>query len=96
MAEPRGSVSGVNNEHQVVFYGLSTCVWCKRTRKFLEESEVQFDFIYVDLLEGDEREAVKDEVREWNPAISFPTVVIDDDQCVIGFRTEQIAEALGL
>ena len=96
MAESRGSVSGAHNEHQVVFYGLSTCVWCRRTRKFLEDSEVQFDFVYVDLLEGDEREAAKDEVRKWNESISFPTLVVDDEQVVIGYRTEQIKEVLGL
>ena len=96
MAEARGSVSGINNKHKVMFYGLSTCVWCRRTRRFLEESGVAFDFVYLDLIEGEEREQVKSEVRQWNPSVSFPTLVIDDSQAVIGFRAEQIAEALGL
>jgi glutaredoxin-like protein NrdH len=96
MAEARGTVSGVNNKHKVMFYGLSTCVWCRRTRRFLEESGVAFDFVYLDLIEGEEREQVKSEVRQWNPSVSFPTLVINDSQAVIGFRTEQIAEALGL
>jgi glutaredoxin len=96
MVEPRGSVPGDHNEHQVVFYGLSTCVWCKRTRRFLEDSRIAFDFVYVDLLNGQEREDIKEKVRKWNPAVSFPTVVVDDSRSVIGFRQEELKEVLGL
>lgn len=96
MAEPRGSVAGAHQEHQVKFYGLSTCIWCRKTREFLEEEGVAFDFVYVDLLQGDERETVKEEIRAWNPRVSFPTIVIDDAQCVIGFKTDELKQVLGL
>jgi glutaredoxin-like protein NrdH len=96
MAETRGSIAGIHQEHQVKFYGLSTCIWCRKTRQFLEDESVAFDFIYVDLLEGDERETVKDEIREWNPRVSFPTIVIDGEQCVIGFKTDELKQVLGL
>ena len=96
MAEPRGSVTGIHQEHQVKFYGLSTCIWCRKTRQFLEDESVAFDFVYVDLLEGDERETVKDEIREWNPRVSFPTIVIDSAQCVVGFKTDELKQVLGL
>lgn len=96
MTEPRGSVAGVHNEHHVQFYGISTCIWCRKTRQYLEENSVAFDFVYVDLLEGDEREAVKDRVRVWNPRVSFPTVVIDEQECIIGFKTEELRERLKL
>ena len=96
MAEPRGSVAGIHQEHQVKFYGLSTCIWCRKTRQFLEDEKVAFDFVYVDLLEGDERETVKDEIRAWNPRVSFPTIVIDGKECVIGFKADDLKQVLGL
>ena len=96
MAEARGSVSGSLDDKQVVFYGLSTCVWCKRTRALLEDSDVAFDFIYVDLLQGDERREAIERVREWNQAGSFPTVVVNGQHCVVGYKPEEIKEALGL
>ncbi len=95
MTEPRGSVSGVHQEHQVKFYGLSTCIWCRKTRQFLEDEGIAFDFVYVDLLQGDERDTVKDEIRPWNPRVSFPTIVIDGAQCVIGFKTDELKQVLG-
>jgi len=96
MAEPRGSVPGPHDEHQVIFYGLSTCIWCRKTRKFLEEQDVKFDYVYVDLIHGQEREDVKEQVRQWNPAVSFPTIVIDNERSVKGYKTEELKEALGL
>ncbi len=96
MAEARGHVEGKHSGHEVLLYALSTCIWCRKTRTYLEEQGVAFDFVYVDLLDGDEREAAKDTVRAWNPATSFPTLVIDNKTCIVGAKTEQIAEALGL
>ena len=96
MTQPSGSVTGPNNEHTVFFYGLSTCIWCKRTRQFLEDQGTSFDYAYVDLHHGQEREDLVTEIRRWNPSVSFPTVVIDDARCVVGYKPEQLKEALGL
>ena len=45
MAETKGSVAGTHQEHQVKFYGLSTCIWCRKTRQFLDWNMV-FGFQY--------------------------------------------------
>jgi len=94
--QARETVPGSRNRHHVLFYGLSTCIWCKRTRQFLESNDVAFDVVYVDLLQGAEREAVVEQVRRWNPSVSFPTLVIDNRRCIIGYRPEEMKEALGL
>jgi glutaredoxin len=94
--QARETVPGSRNRHHVLFYGLSTCIWCKRTRQFLESNDVAFDVVYVDLLQGAEREAVVEQVRRWNPSVSFPTLVIDNRRCIIGYRPEEMQEALGL
>ena len=96
MAEARGSVSGSNADHRVVFYGLSTCIWCRKTRRALEAADVSFEFTYVDLLKGREREQAVEVVREWNPAGSYPTVIVDDSKCVVGHNPEKLLGALGL
>jgi glutaredoxin-like protein NrdH len=96
MSQAIGSVQGHRNEHQVMLYALSTCVWCRRTRQFLESNGVTFDYIYVDLLEGKEREDVLTKVRRWNPFASFPTLVVDDARCVVGARLDEIKEVLDL
>jgi len=78
---------------KIKFYGLSTCVWCKKTKALLDELGVAYDFEYVDLLSGDERTKTINEVKKWNPACSFPTLVIND-KCIVGFKEDEIREAL--
>ena len=96
MTEAKGNVPGSQEEHQVSFYGLSTCIWCKKTREFLTELGITFDYTYVDLLKGQERKEAKEQVHRWNPATSFPTVVIDNAQSIVGYKPEKLKEALGL
>jgi glutaredoxin-like protein NrdH len=96
MPESRGSVPGTHDKHQITFYGLSTCIWCRKTRQFLEDQGVKFDFVYVDLIHGQEREEIKEIVRRWNSAVSFPTIVVDDEQAVVGFKTDKLKEVLEL
>jgi len=80
----------------VKLYALSTCGWCKKTRQLLDTNGVEYDLVYVDLLEGDEREAVLAEVRKWNPRTSFPTVVVNESESVAGFNEERLRELLGI
>lgn len=96
MAEPKGHFDGERKEHTVVLYALSTCIWCRKTRQLLEELQVTFDFFYLDLLEGEERRTIEQEIRKWNPAKSFPTMVIDDAEAIVGFKPDPIREKLGL
>jgi glutaredoxin len=57
---------------------------------------VKFDFVYVDKLKGEEREEAVEEIKCWNKAVSFPTIVIDDKKCIIGYKPKEIKTALGL
>jgi glutaredoxin len=79
-----------------MLYALSTCGWCKKTRRFLDDHNVEYEYVYVDLLDGEEKEHVLDEVRKWNPRCSFPTVVVDDSEVVAGFKEVRLQEVLGL
>ena len=87
-------VSGIDRG-KVVMYGLSTCVWCRKTKNLLTDLGVDFDFIYVDKLEGDVEDLVVKEVRQFNPSVSFPTTVINGEKAIVGFREKEIREALG-
>ncbi len=78
---------------EIILYALSTCVWCRKTKDLLEQLGVQYDFIDVDLLEGEERSRATENVRILNPRCSFPTLAING-QCIVGFQEEKIKEAV--
>ncbi len=82
-------------EEPVKVFSLSTCSHCKSTKKLLSNCTVQYDFIDVDLLEGDERKAILADVKKFNPKCSFPTIIIGDS-VIVGHKEDKIKEALGL
>jgi len=80
----------------ILLYALSTCVWCKKARKLLDDLGVGYKYLYVDLLHGDDRNRAIEEIKVHNPACSFPTLVIDNEKCVVGSDEEKIRSAIGL
>ncbi len=93
MTEHIKRISG-KNMGKIMLYALSTCVWCRKTKNLLDELGVEYSYIDVDLLEGEEKEKVKKEIEKWNPACSFPTMVINDERCIVGFKEKEIKELL--
>ena len=83
------------SEKAVTMYTLSTCSHCKATKKFMSDCNVKYDFIDVDLLEGEERRTIIEDVKKYNPRCSFPTIIIGD-RVIVGFKEGEIREALGL
>jgi len=79
---------------KIILYALSTCGWCARTKDLLRDLGVDFDYLYVDLLEGPEQDTAMTEVEKWNSKGSFPTLVIGDKKSIVGFREEEIREVL--
>ena len=90
----KGSVHGTDQRHDVLLLGLSTCIWCRRTREMLEAENVSFRYVYFDLLQEQEKETYLELLRTWNPRESYPTVIIDDQSCVIGHKPEELKKAL--
>lgn len=77
----------------VKVYALSTCIHCKKAKEYLDQCGVKYDCVHVDQLTGDERKMTVEEVKKFNPSVSFPTIVINGE-AVVGFNQEKIDEAL--
>jgi glutaredoxin len=79
-------------------YFISTCGWCKKTKRLLDDNNVDYEYEYIDLLSGNEKARALTEVSQYNPGKSFPTVVVSngDTQVVIGFKESRLREVLGL
>ena len=82
-------------EEPVKIYSLSTCSHCKATKKLLGACEVAYEFSDVDLLNTEERKAILEDIRQFNPECSFPTIIIGK-KVIVGYKKQEILEALGL
>lgn len=75
-------------------YSLSTCFHCKDLRKMLEKYAVPFEYLAVDVLDEEAREAALAELKKLGgDRPVFPTTVVGDT-VVVGARRPEILEAL--
>jgi glutaredoxin-like protein NrdH len=80
---------------EILLYTLSTCVWCRKMKRWLDEKGLAYSYVGVDLEPGGEKEAVMEEVERWNPLCSFPTVVVDQKECFVGYKPDRLLELIG-
>jgi glutaredoxin len=79
----------------IFLYALSTCGWCKKTKRILDEKGLEYSYVDVDLLDDSESEKAMEEVRRWNPSCSFPTIVINGKHAIKGYLLDEIKRAIG-
>lgn len=82
-------------EEKIKVYALSTCPYCKRTRRFLDEHKVPYDCTEVDLLDDDKQDAVLEEIEKLTGRRSFPVVLIGPE-IIVGHDEERLRKALRL
>jgi len=80
---------------EVFLYALSTCGWCRKTKDFLNEHQVEYEFVDVDLLPRRKRHAAQDEMLELSGGRLFPVVVVGET-VVVGYNPKRLAELLDL
>ncbi|MFH1230132.1 MAG: glutaredoxin family protein [Planctomycetota bacterium] len=85
-----------NKKKDVRLYALSTCVWCGKTKEFLNKMDVDYYYIDVDGLQGKERQEVVNEIMRFNPQCSFPTIVVNKTKAIVGYKEDEMKMALGL
>ena len=87
-------VSGKNNKHKVFVYALSTCVWCKMTKQFLNDNDIQYEYVDVDLADAEDKQKIHAKIQEKGGMLSYPTTIVDDKVVITGFRKDKLKEVL--
>lgn len=89
-------VAGKNAKHKVLMYALSTCAWCKMTKQFLKDNNVEYEYVDVDLADGEDREKIHKNIKERGGEPLYPILIVDDKTLITGFRKDKIKEVLGI
>ncbi|MDD5310115.1 MAG: glutaredoxin family protein [Deltaproteobacteria bacterium] len=81
---------------RVHLFTLSTCGWCRKTKRFLDEHGVDYTWDDVDLLPVPRREEIEELMARHNPRVSYPTIVVDGSEVIVGFDEARLRAALHL
>lgn len=80
-------------EKRITLYALTTCSHCKKTKELLDGCGAEYDCVFVDKLQGEERKEMIETIKKVNPKLSFPTLLLGEET-VVGFKEARIMEIL--
>jgi glutaredoxin len=75
-------------------YAISTCAWCKMTKKFLKDNNIEYEYVDVDLCEDEDKDKIRQNILDKGGSLSYPTIIIDNKKLITGFRKDKLTEAL--
>ena len=85
-------VPGRFNKQKVKIYTISTCMWCTRLKRKLQQNEIEYTYLDVDLLPLSEKTQVKTQLRNYRRILAFPMMFIDDKFISNEYIDEKIQE----
>ena len=78
---------------EVFVYALSTCPWCRKAKQWFTDTQVPFEFVDVDRLQGEEQDAAAEKAYQLSGGRRYPVVVINGE-VVVGFNVDRYLELL--
>jgi glutaredoxin-like protein NrdH len=89
-------VPGGNNKNKVLMYAISTCGWCKRAKRMLNDMNVEYEYIDIDLCSIEDKERIREEITRRGGRLLYPTIIINDEILLTNPTEKEVIEALGL
>lgn len=82
-----------NNENILIFT-LSTCMWCKKCKTFLNDRDMKYKYIDVDKIDHQDKSKILDHLRsKYQERISYPFLICDKGH-VVGYNPNKYVELL--
>ena len=90
-------VAGSKSVPVITVYALSTCGFCKRAMRFLDEHSFAYRYIYIDQIPLETKTELKKELKEkYKADIAFPFVTVGETDYLVGFIEVDWKRSLGL
>ena len=74
-------------------YGLSTCPWCRKTKQYFTDMQIDFDYINYDLANEEVQSKIMQDMKKLGGGNAFPFVKIGEE-VVIGYNPEKFSTLL--
>ncbi len=86
-------VTGDKSEKEIVMFALSTCQWCQKAKKWLNDNDYSYQYIDVDLLPlMEKRELKRSLMKMYEVMVRYPFLIVNGDLFHSGFSEEKYKE----
>ncbi len=93
------TIEGGKESRDITLLTLSTCMWCKKCKRWLNERDVKYRYVDLDKIPHEEKAKILDFLKEtYNSRISYPFMICDEDH-VVGYdpgKYEKLMKGEGL
>lgn len=80
------NMDGNNNKREISLYTLSTCMWCKKCKRWLDERNIKYRYVDVDRIDFSDKSQIIDYLKDkYQERISYPFMVCDEVEVVVGY-----------
>ncbi len=79
----------------IKMFALSTCGWCKKTKGFFADKGIAYEYVDVDTLPDEDADEVVARQRHYNASGSFPTIVVNETDIIVGYDLEALKKLTG-
>jgi disulfide oxidoreductase YuzD len=60
----------------------------------LNDNSIQYEFVDVDLADEKDKEKIHETIQNKGGTLSYPTIIVDDNVVINGFRKDKLTEVL--
>ncbi|WP_455279814.1 glutaredoxin family protein [[Eubacterium] cellulosolvens] len=78
---------------KIVVYGLSTCPWCRKTKQYFADMQIDFDYTNYDLANQEEQSKIMQNMKELGGGNAFPFIKIGEE-VIIGYNPDKFSTLL--
>jgi glutaredoxin len=81
-------------EQNIIVFTLSTCMWCKKCKRFLDDRKLKYGYIDIDKIDREDKSKILDYLKTKNrPRISYPFLLCKKGH-VVGYNPNKYEELL--
>jgi len=66
------------------------------TKQFLKDNNIEYEYIDVDLCDEEDKVKIRQHIQSKGGNLSYPTIIVDDNVLITGFRKDKLKEVLGI
>jgi glutaredoxin len=88
-------VEGEKDKREITIFTLSTCMWCKKCKRWLNERDIKYRYIDLDKIPYNQKSEILDHLRStFESRVSYPYMVCDKTDTVIGYDPNKYEELM--
>ena len=83
------TIEGEKHASDIFMIALSTCQWCKKGKKWLQENNYKFRYLDIDKVPFDDKREFKRDISNYfNTMVRYPFLIVDGDKFYAGFNID--------